>query len=240
MRKHLWLSIIAVGMLTYGVHCLRQAPAMRQAIENLPEMTCEQLVREDPDNNRYVVLTDVALSSGRSVSQQDGETGALELYHPIYSAASAKEPAALQLRLILGVLDETDRRRVRDDRNERQADGRAGLSRLTVELKTTGDRLPDWAQKGLADKYPGIPLGQCYVVTIGGDEPTAAHAKGLQWRGVGLAILGVIILGWCAWDIRVQLRAEPSAGSIKAPPAVPAANSQSADAPSRLPAGSVG
>jgi hypothetical protein len=246
VRNHFWFSIIAVGMLAYGGHCLREAPAMREAIENLPEMTCEQLVRDGPGGHRYIVLTDVVLSSGRSVAERDGESGALELYHPIYSAAKVKEPSAVELNLILGVHDESDRRRVRDDRNQRQAIGQAALSPLIVEVTTTADRLPAWAQEGFANNYRGILLSRCRVVTIGGDEPTAAHARNLQWRGIGFTVLGLIVLGWCAWQIRARSESgnpydpEPSAASIKAPSAAPVADSHSAGDPSRSPAGSAG
>lgn len=229
MRTLFWFFIIAVGMLAYGGHCLREAPAIRQAIDNLPEMTCEQLVRDGPSGHRYILLTDVVLSGGRSVAERDGETGALELYHPIYSAAKEKEPPAVELNLILGVHDETDRRRVRDDRNQRQTLGQPGLSPLIVEVTTTADQLPAWAQEELAKNYPGILMSRCRVVTIGRDEPTAVHAQNLQWRGLGLTTLGVMILGWCVWQIRAR-----------DPRAARAANSHSVGAPSRLPAGSGG
>ena len=229
MRKHFWIAVIAVGMLAYGGHSLWEAPAMRRAIENLPEMTCEQLVRDGPGRHRYVVLTDAALTSGRSVAERDSESGALELYHPIYPAAESKEPPAVQLNLILGVLDESERRRARDDRNQRETQGQPGLSPLIVEVTTTADQLPAWAQEGLANNYRGILLSRCRVVTIGLDEPTAAHAQRLQWRGLGFTTLGLMILGWCVWRIRVR-----------DPLAAPAADSHSAGAPSPLPAGSGG
>jgi len=246
VRKHFWLSVVAVGMLTYGGHCLREAPTMRKAIENLPEMTCEQLVCDGPGGHRYVVLTDAALSSGRSVAERDSESGALELYHPIYPAAKAKEPPAVELSLILGILDESDRRRVRDDRNERQTLGQAGVSPLTVEVTTTADQLPAWAQEGLANNYRGILVSRCRVVTIGLDEPTAAHSRQLQLCGIGFTVFGLITLGWCAWHLRVRSqsgdRSEPQTGaaSLTAPPAVPAADSRSAGGPSQSPAGSGG
>jgi len=227
--KHLWLSVIGVGTLAYGGRCLREAPAMREAIENLPEMTCEQLVRDGANGHRYVILTDAALSGGRSVAERDGESGALELYHPVYPAARAKEPPAIELNLVLGVLDETDRRRVRDDRNEREKQGKPGLSPLIVEVSLTADRLPAWAQEGLANNYRGILLSRCRVVTIGVDEPTPANAQHLQWRGFGFTALGVMLLGWLVWQIRVS-----------DPRAAPAAGSHSAGAPSRSPAGSAG
>src|SRR5262249_62366369 len=127
-----------------------------------------------------------ALSVGKSVSERDSDTGALELYHPAYPAAVAREPAAFEFRLILGIQDENDRRRVRDDRHHRREAGQADLSPLTVEVTDTADRLPAWARDGLTLEYPGIPLGQCRVVTIGRDEPTMARAEELQWRGVGV------------------------------------------------------
>jgi len=229
VRKSFFFAVVSLGMLAYGRHCLRKAPEMRQAIDNLPEMSCEQLVRDGSGGHRYLVLTDAALTSGRSVGMRDSESGALELYHPIYAAGNAKQPPAVELKLILGVFDETDRRRLRDDRDQRQVHRQTGFSPIVIEVSTTADQLPDWAQEGLAKGYPGIVLSRCRVVTIGLDEPTEAHARHLQWRGLGLTALGVIMLGWCVWQIRVRDRR-----------AAPAADSHSAGAPSRSPAGSAG
>jgi hypothetical protein len=246
MRKHIWLSVVAVGMLAYGGHCLREAPAMREAIESLPEMTCEQLVCDGPGGHQFVVLTDAALSSGRSVAQRDSESGTLELYHPIYSAANAKEPPAVEFTLILGILDESDRRRVRVDWNQRQTKGLTGVGRLTVKVTQTADQLPAWAQEGLANNYRGILLSRCRVVTIGLDEPTAAHARRLQWLGILYSVGGLITLCWCGWIIRVRSssgdRVEPETGAacLTAPSAPPVANSRSADGPSQWPADSGG
>ncbi|HJZ89601.1 MAG TPA: hypothetical protein VKE40_01935 [Gemmataceae bacterium] len=219
MSNHLWLPIIAAGLAGYGGYCLLDAPAVRKVADGLPRMTCDELIRNGPGGHRYLVLTDTALSVGKSVSERDSDTGALELYHPAYPAAVAREPAAFEFRLILGIQDENDRRRVRDDRHHRREAGQADLSPLTVEVTDTADRLPAWARDGLTLEYPGIPLGQCRVVTIGRDEPTVARAEELQWRGLGLlSIGGAAIFGWAIWRMRFahtrNRRTEPEPSAV--------------------------
>jgi hypothetical protein len=216
--NHLWFPIIAAGLAGYGGYCLVDAGAVRKEADGLPRMTCAELIRNGPGGHHYLVLTDAALSSGKSVSERDSDSGALELYHPLYPAPAAGEPAPFEFRLILGILHEHDRRRVRDDRNHLQAIGQRGLSPLTIEVADTADRLPAWARDGLAHQYAGIPLGQCRVATIGREEPTAARAEELQWRGLGLlSIGGVAIFAWAIWRMRFapanegQSEPEPSA-----------------------------
>jgi hypothetical protein len=105
-------------------------------------MTCNELIQNGAGNQRYIILTDACLNvEGRSVSECDGETGALELYHPLYAANLKQEPAPRDLTLLLGITDEMARRRIRDDRRRRQQAGQAGLSPFTGEL-TRGDKLP--------------------------------------------------------------------------------------------------
>jgi hypothetical protein len=201
--NHVWFPIIAAGLAGYGGYCLVDSPAIRAEADGLPRMTCDELIRNGPGGHRYLVLTNAALSAGKSVSERDSDTGALELYHPLYAAAVPGEPAPFEFRLVVGIFDEDDRRHVRDDRNDRQAGGQRGQSPLTVQVADTADRLPAWARDGLARQYPGIPLGTCRVVTIGRDEPTAARAEELKWRGLGLlSIGGVAIFAWAVWRMR--------------------------------------
>jgi hypothetical protein len=145
-------------------------------------------------------LTDACLSSRRSVGEQDSDTGALELYHPFYAANLPQEPAPRDLNLILCIMDEMERRRIRDDRKQRQQLGQPGLSELTGEVTQGAAQLPPWAREGLRDQFPGIALGQCRVLTVGRYEPTVMRAEGLRWHGfLSASAGGVLLLGWLAW-----------------------------------------
>jgi hypothetical protein len=191
--------VVAIGALVYGGYCLYQSPNVRRAAESVPRMTCAELQKKGPGDHRYVALTDVWLDLGRSVSQRDSDTGALELYHPLYAANLKEEPAPRDLALILCIMDETERRRIRDVRNEQNLLGRASLGELTGEI-TSGQVLPGWAHDGFAATYPGIPLAQCWMITIGKDEPTDLRASKLMTNGI-LATLAAcgLSLAWCVW-----------------------------------------
>ena len=192
--------VAAIGALLYGGYCLVQSPLVQQEAARVPKMTCNQLIQNGAANHRYVTLTDACLSSRRSVGQQDSDTGALEMYHPFYAANLVQEPAPRDLNLILCIMDEMDRRRVRDDRKQRQQLGQPGLSELTGEVTQGAAQLPSWARQGLRGQFPGIALGQCWVLTVGRYEPTMMRAERLRWHGLLSASAGgVLLLGWLVW-----------------------------------------
>src|SRR5262249_2988618 len=99
-------------------------------------------------------------------SEWDGETGALEMYHPLYAAHLLQEPQPCDLTLILGIMDETERRRVRDDCNRRKQLGQPGLSELVGEV-TKGAALPPWVNQRFAGKFPGIKPDKWWVISNG-------------------------------------------------------------------------
>ncbi|HEV3083403.1 MAG TPA: hypothetical protein VGY66_26705 [Gemmataceae bacterium] len=192
--------VAAIGALLYGGYCLVQSPLVQQETARVPKMTCNQLIQNGAANQRYVTLTDACLSSRRSVAEQDSDTGALEMYHPLYDANLVQEPAPRDLNLILCIMDEMDRRRIRDDRKQRQQLGQPGLSELTGEVTQGAAQLPPWAREGLRDQFPGIALGQCWVLTVGRYEPTMMRAERLRWHGLLSASAGgVLLLGWLVW-----------------------------------------
>src|SRR5689334_23035897 len=122
-----WVPLISCALLLYGGCCLVQSPMERQEAAAVPRMTCAQLIKNGPGNNRYVALTDACLSSRPSVAEWDGETGALEMYHPLYEAHQPQEPPPRDLALVLCIMDEMERRRIRDDSNQRKQLGQPGL-----------------------------------------------------------------------------------------------------------------
>jgi hypothetical protein len=197
MRENWWFLAVALGLLSYGGYCLVRIPMVQNQVVRLPRMTCDQLVQSGPGPHRYVILTDACLSSRKSVSERDGETGHLELYHPFYAAHLPQEPAPRELALVLCIMDEAERRRIRDERDHRKRLGQPGLGELTGEVKKRADQLQPWVRDGLAAKYPGIQLATCWVVTVGQDEPTANSARQLTWYGIGsVLVAGAMIFGW--------------------------------------------
>jgi hypothetical protein len=198
LRKVVFVAAIAA--LLYGVYCLVQSPLVRQEAARVPKMTCNQLIQNGAANHRYITLADTCLSSRRSVAEQDSDTVALELYHPFYAANLPQEPAPRDLILILCIMDEMERRRIRDDRNQRQQLGQPGLSELTGAATQGAAHLPQWARQGLRDQFPGIALGRCWLLTVGRYEPTALRAERLRWQGLlSAAAGGVLLLGWLVW-----------------------------------------
>jgi hypothetical protein len=164
-------------------------------------LTCAQLIQNGPGPQRYVTLLDARLSDGKSVSERDGATVALEMYHPIFEARLAQEPAPRDIGLILCIMDEMERRRIRDDRNERLRLGQAGLSELTGEVQPAAQHLPDWARRRLAQQFPGLPLDACRLVIVGQYEPTAYRASRLLKHGA-VALLGASVLLALWWNRR--------------------------------------
>jgi hypothetical protein len=133
------------------------------------------------------------------------------LYHPFCSADLKQDPAPHDLDLILCILGESQRRRIRDQRDHRRRLGRPGLGELTVEVNDDAGELPPWAREGLTANYPGIRLARCRVVTVGRGEPTADRANRWWWYGIGsLTAAGAMILGW-------RLRRRTAEEPIEAP-----------------------
>lgn len=195
-----WLFVIAIGLGLYGGYCLAQSPRVREGAEAAPRMTCDQLIQKGPGTHRHIVLIDANLSAGKSVSERDGDTGALEMYHSLYPAHLEQEPQPAAIGLVLCILAESERRRIRDDRKERQGLGQPGLSELMVEVRMRADALPPWARKGLPAQYPGIQLAHCWVATVGNDEPSVERAARLWWHGIGAtSAAAAALVVWWLW-----------------------------------------
>ncbi|MCI0640287.1 MAG: hypothetical protein L0Y72_12575 [Gemmataceae bacterium] len=189
--------VVALGVLVYGGYCLYQSPKVRREAAAVPRMTCAELIKNGSGNHRYVALTDAWLDLGESVSQGDRDTGALEMYHPLYPANLKEQPAPRDLELIVCIMDELERRRIRDVRNEQHRLGQTGLGELTGAI-TKGDALPGWARQSFALKYPGIVLDRCWIITVGEYEPTELRASKLLNHGV-MATLAAVAMMICWW-----------------------------------------
>ena len=194
--KLMWfLLVVALGVGLYSVLCLRAVPQVREQAAQVPSLTCDQLIRRGPGGQRYVILTESCLLGDKSVSESDGETGAFEIYHPLYPATLRQPPQPGDLKMVLYLTDEMARRRIRDDRNERRRLGQPGLSGFTCEVVGQGrERFPEWARKGLRDEFPGIPLGDCWLVSVNGYEPTPQLAAFYVRHGVIAGLVATALL----------------------------------------------
>jgi hypothetical protein len=194
------LPWVALGVGILGVFCLVRSGETRRRAETTPRVTCGQLAQNGPGSHRHLTLTDAWLSAGKSVAERDSETNALEMYHPVYAVGLNVEPAPRDLKLILCILDEAERRRIRDARNAAEQQGQRGLGDL-VGAVAKADGLPQWARSRLRATYPDIRLDDCWVVTVGADEPTPRRAERLFWVGLGATLAALALAcGWWLWQ----------------------------------------
>jgi hypothetical protein len=208
------MLFVALGIALYSAYCLAAAPRVRDQAVRVPTMTCDQLIRNGPGAQRYVALTEACLLGENSVSDWDGETGSLELYHPLYPASLRKAPPPRDLALVLCITDEMERRRLRDDWKRRERLGQSGLSAFTCEVGKGGERLPAWARDGLQAQFPGIQPGHCWVVAFSGYEPTMDRAAQYLRHGIGSSLAAItLLLGWGIWRWRGRGRCPLGAGA---------------------------
>jgi hypothetical protein len=204
------LGWLALGLGVVGIYCLFRSDATRRQADTTPRITCEQLIQNGPGAERYRTLTDAWLSAGKSVAERDSETNALAMYHPVYASHHNAEPPPRDLKLILCILDEHERRRIRDARNAAEQQGRRELGELTGAV-SKANALPRWARSGLGVQYPGIRLDDCWFVTVGDGEPTAARAEWLLLLGLGCALAALALGGgWWVWRRRASAVAAPN------------------------------
>ena len=86
------MLFVAFAIALYSAYCLAAAPRVREQAAQVQTMTCDELIRTGPGGRRYVALTEACLLGEKSVSEVDWETGAFELYHPLYSASLPGAP----------------------------------------------------------------------------------------------------------------------------------------------------
>jgi len=195
MTRRSWLIVAAFALFLHGGCCLELSPRIRKQAENLPRMTCAELVRNGPGKNQFLKLTDVRLCSGGYAFYRDMDA-AMEMFIPIYSSRLAQEPPARELTLLLNIEDDRDRERLL---------ARPDVDELICELWWRVDQLEPWVTDCLAAKYPGIRFRNCRVVSVGLHEPTPIKAQEVWWYGIVSFLLGGAALGLFIW-LRVRQR----------------------------------
>ena len=189
MTRQAWLAIAFIALFLHGGFCVVQSYWIQAEAENLPRMTCDELIRNGPQGNQFITLTDVRLCSRGYAFYRDMDA-AMSMYLPIYSERLGQEPQPRQLALLLEILDDRDRENLL---------GRPDVGELTCELWTPVDRLDPWVREVLATKYPGIQLAKCRVLSVGLHEPTVLKAYRSTWFGLESFFLGTIMLAWLIW-----------------------------------------
>jgi hypothetical protein len=213
------MLLVALGLALYSAYCLAAAPRVREQAAQMQTITCDQLIRNGPGGRRYVALSEACLLGEKSVSDVDAETGALELYHPLYSASLPNPPQPRNVGVVLCITDEMERRRIRDDWKGRERLGQSGLSAFACEVGRGAKLFPKWARDGLKADFPGIQPSDCWVVTLSGYEPTADRATQYFCHGVasGLAATGLLVY-WGIWRWRRSMAAVSPADSASPEP----------------------
>lgn len=190
MRHRSWLTIASCGMLVYGLVCLLGYPAQQRRAEAVPRITCEQLLRNGPGQDGYATLTDVRLcGKGYAFWRDAMSPGDVDVFVPVYAGNLPREPEPPELALLLEVQDASDWQRLRG----------AEVVEFTCQVHSTANRVPDWAQSSLAEKYRGIRFADLKVLTVGLREPTLAKARQLLRHGTLASGAGAALLGWLLW-----------------------------------------
>jgi len=195
MRHRSWFTIASCALLIYGLACLLGYPAQQRRAAAVPRMTCEQLLRNGPGPDGYATLTDVRpCGKGYAFWRDAMSPGDVDVFVPVYAAALPREPEPHELTLLLEVQDAGDWQRLRG----------AEVVEFTCQVHSTANRVPDWAQSGLAEKYRGIRLADLKVLTVGLHEPTLAKARLLLVHGTWATTVGAALLGWLMWRGRAS------------------------------------
>jgi len=123
--------------------------------------------------------------------------GHIEMYVPIYPARLGQEPQPREpLALLLAIFDDDDRERLLEQ---------AAIGEVPCGVSLRAGRIHPGFVKILEEKYPGIQVRNCRLVTVGLHEPTVFKARRSWWYGIVSLLLGAALLGWWVWSRRPAL-----------------------------------
>ena len=186
-----WLLGISVSLFLGGSILVAASQRTEQRAKTLPQLSCEDLIRKGRAAPQFVTLTDVQLCQRGHAFRRDMDA-AIEMYIPVFSTKLKKEPPAADLKLLLEVLDDRDRKRLLEQ---------AKVGKLTVELWRDVQALDPWVGNRLATTYPGIQLANCRVISVGLHEPSEVHAQRELWDGIGMLVFATACqFGWRIWQ----------------------------------------
>lgn len=181
-RRLQWISLapFALALIFYA-----QSRRIEEAARRVDRFTCEQVARGEAGDRRFITLTDVQLGNRGYVAHRDMDA-ALELYVPIYSSNAAREPRPEEITLLLEILDDHERARLFAPSAPRE---------VTVQADRSIRQIDEGFVHALHERYPGIRIEQCRLLTVGLHEPTVDGARAtLHYAGVMLVIAAAVLL----------------------------------------------
>ncbi len=166
-----------------------------------------------------MTLTDLQVCRrGYVATFPSGEYGHLDLYIPAYAAGLGKEPDPPALAFVLQVWDEGDRRRLLDQPGTFEGACLVQKGIREVQVSREPGEIEEWALEGLRQRYPGIRLGNVWVLTCGhGSTPTAERVRSAWQYGMAELLIGAAVLGWwgvLAWRRVGRQVAPPTSGLL--------------------------
>src|SRR5262245_47045884 len=112
-RRHQpkWLMGLSALLVLWGALLVGAGYRTERFANDLPRMTCDDLLKMGRAAPQFVILTDVQLCQTGHAFRRDMDA-AIEMYVPVYSTKLKKEPRGAELTLLLEVLDDRERRRL--------------------------------------------------------------------------------------------------------------------------------
>ena len=208
MRWYLLLGIASVALIMLGFKEARLAAA---ASSTPQQLSCQQLATNGPGDNAHVVLTDLLLCGGSYVyAERNGRwteawIPAVPLggaYHQQLAALGpvAEVPPPANIRVIVKLPS------VRGD---------SDVARFAAQEKLQGMVINDIESLGteeksiLADGYPGVDFGRCWIVEQGRGPAGLGKIAGC----IGGGLLLVVFLVWRVLRLRGRPEIQPERGA---------------------------
>jgi hypothetical protein len=189
MNSKSWIAIACIALFLHGCYCFANSRWIQQQAEQLPEMTCDQLLQNGLGRGNCLKLTGVRLCTAGHAFDIDMDA-ASKVVIPIYSARLAREPRPSELQLLLEILDDRDWDRLQATPEPME---------FACEIWTRAEKIDLRANRSLEAKYPGIQVRKCRVVTIGLHEPTLIKASRSWWFGIESFLLTGSLFSWLVW-----------------------------------------
>jgi hypothetical protein len=210
MRPGVVCTIGGLLLLTGGCS-LANSFDVQDRLVRVPRMTCAQFARNGPPADGQVTLTDLKLSSRGAVAWRNRVSpGDLDLYVPACPADLAQEPEPADLAFLLQVWDDDQWQRMRGQPASLEVTCWARRGARIVKFTQGPGQVEEWARDRLEQKYPGIRLGNVWVLTVGhGYTPTLDRAQSAFRYGIGELVAGLAVLAFGlvqAWRCGLERR----------------------------------
>jgi len=182
MRRGWSRSVVGLLLVFLGGYLFFRSQQVREHATALPRVSLETFARQGAGERRFVVLTDLRVDYEGAVFHRDMDA-ALAMYAPLHPAQSGNDEGDLAP-VILEILDDRDRERLRDDSEP---------DSLTCQVDRSSDRIDPAFLAALERKHPGSSFAGARIATVGLHEPTTRQADALWWYGIVALMLAVSV-----------------------------------------------